>query len=143
MASSDRLRARQSSTIHPPNPPMASTAPPGNSPCPMVTSLSASGYGSGRSSSDSTTEKMAVLRPTPSASVRMATNVAVGAFRSVRNPKRTSWPRCCTAASYADLRSRVADVGADQTPVVVRGIDVLEYPGIVDLDILDANRSHD
>src|SRR5436190_11465216 len=48
-------------------------------------------YGSWRSSSDSTTLKMAVLRPTPSANVRTAAAVAFGDRRMARKEKRRSY----------------------------------------------------
>ena len=45
-----------------------------------------SGYGSGRSRTASTTEKIAVFAPMPSASVKIATTVKPGDLRSMRSP---------------------------------------------------------
>ena len=49
------------------------------------TMRSGSGYGSGRSKTAFTTEKMAVLAPMPSASVSTATVVKPGFLRSMRS----------------------------------------------------------
>src|SRR6266511_2033646 len=54
------------------------------------TSRLASGYGNGRSSTASTTLKMAVLAPMPSAKVTTAMSAKIGFFTSIRKPKRKS-----------------------------------------------------
>src|SRR4029077_18849166 len=51
----------------------------------MLTSRSACGKGNGRRSTPSTTEKIAVFAPIPSARVRTATTVKPGDLRSWRN----------------------------------------------------------
>src|ERR1041385_7116940 len=54
------------------------------------TSLSAPGYGNGRNSTASTTLKIAVLAPMPSASVTMAIKLNTGLRTIIRQPKRRS-----------------------------------------------------
>jgi hypothetical protein len=54
------------------------------------TSCSGFGNGSGRSSTASTTLKMAVFAPMPKASVKTTTAVNPGFFQSIRSPYRTS-----------------------------------------------------
>ena len=63
----------------------ADRAPFSSSASKILTSRSAPGKGSGRSSVPSTTEKMAVFAPIPSASVAMAMKLNPGDFSSMRN----------------------------------------------------------
>src|SRR5688572_20593880 len=62
----------------------------------MRTMRPSSGYGRGRSSTPSTTEKIAVVAPMPSASVRMAARVKTGCFLNTRAVYRRS---CHTSRS--------------------------------------------
>ena len=70
----------------------------------MDTSRPASGYGSGRSSTDRTTVKMAVLAPMHSASVRRVVRAKARSFQRSRNAKT----RSCRSLSIHCLRARGA-----------------------------------
>jgi hypothetical protein len=59
----------------------------------MVTSRSASGNGSGRSSTALTTLKIVALAPMQAASVRMVVSAKPFCFQSRRRPNLTSWRR--------------------------------------------------
>jgi hypothetical protein len=82
-----------------------------NDPCGKVVmnaySRSASGYGTGFNNTASTTEKIAVFAPIPSARVRTATVVKPGDFRKLRRPYRRSWSRASIETS-APVRIRAA-----------------------------------
>ena len=70
------------------------------------TSLSECGKGSGRSrSTPSTTEKMAIVAPIPSASISTAVDVKPGDFNKWRIAIRRSWKGICTGS----LRDRVCE----------------------------------
>ena len=82
-----------------------------NDPCGKVVtnaySRSASGYGTGFNNTASTTEKIAVFAPIPSARVRTATVAKPGDFRKLRRAYRTSWSKASIETS-APVRIRAA-----------------------------------
>src|SRR5262245_32422045 len=73
-----------------------------------ITSRSGPGYGSGRSTTRSSTVKIAVVAPTPSARATSAAMVKPGARRSCRQPNRRSCRRVSIECSAA------LDVPADR-----------------------------
>ena len=72
---------------------------------PSIMMRSMSAYGYGRSITASTTLKIAVVAPMPSASVSMTTAVKPGALRSVRSAKRTSLVTASTGRDRIDASS--------------------------------------
>jgi hypothetical protein len=81
-----------------------------------VTSLSGSGYGSGRSRTVSTTLNIATFAPIPSASVRMATMAKAGAFDS----DRRAWRNSATTAVICTSSTVAARREAGYLPAMIR-----------------------
>src|SRR5439155_21809662 len=86
IASNDRAPSCQCRKLDGPTPPVGQIALPGFAILfsQSATMRSACGYGSPRSSTALTTEKIAVVAPTESASVATAAAVNAGAFRKLR-----------------------------------------------------------
>jgi hypothetical protein len=63
-----------------------------------------SGYGSGRSSTALTTEKMAVLAPMPSASAATVISVSSGRLAIILTPYRTSCHSVPIEISFGDSK---------------------------------------
>src|SRR2546423_13932401 len=76
----------------------------------MTTSRSDSGYGSGRSSTLFTTEKIAVQAPMPMASVRRAMAVTEGALDSWRS----AWRRLRIAQFYTGQNEEGLTISLDE-----------------------------
>jgi hypothetical protein len=89
--------------------------------CSTVTSRDGSRYGSGRSSTALTTEKIAVFAPMPSASVSTATAVKPGFLRIVRTPNLTSCIRVSTKPPpFTSLHASFTRVQLPKLPLAAR-----------------------
>src|SRR5215469_6683139 len=93
-----------------------------------MTMCPASGYGRGFSKIAFTALKTAVLAPIPSASVRSATIVNPGAFRSTRTACRTSCAIVFTSISRLKGRERQSRIANSFVPQRHHGVDAHSAP---------------
>src|SRR5947207_1342854 len=79
-----------------------------------ITRRSESGYGSGRSTTRSSSVNTAVVAPMPSPSASTAATVKPGLRRSRRNPKRISWRTVSMTGLDGRTRSKVGELLAER-----------------------------